>query len=236
MRIPLVIPFMLAAWSMGCAAGRKPDSTVSATTALTGYPSLPSAAVATNEQGQALTVGLDAANHFSLELPRDHRYRIALALADREIPIVFARGSGRFGSSFSIVSGGAHVELGSLRYVASMQGGTMQVVTGTNGSMVSIGSSAQTGECVDGKVAGTETLCVDDERKVSCGDGSQSKESASESCDEPSRAACTDTETADATGADHEASIAETNPPDRVDGCDDGENDDNVEQSGEHED
>ena len=214
MRIPLIITCTLVAWSAGCAASKKPDSTVTATAALTGYPATPSAAVATDEQGRVLTGGLDATGRFSLRLPRGHRYRITLALADREIPVVFARGSGQFGSSFSIVSGGAHVDLGALRYVASMQGGSMQVATGgTAGPMVSIGSSAQTGECVDGKVAGSETLCVDDDRKVSCDDGSESGESEIESCDEPSQTACTDSVAADAPGADHEASVAENNPP-----------------------
>jgi hypothetical protein len=115
-----------------------------------------------------------------------------------------------------------------------MQSGSMQVVTA--GGMVSIGASAQTGECVDGEVAGTATLCVDDDRKVSCDDGSQSGEAESESCDEPNQTACADTETADVTGSDHEASVAANNPPDRVDGCDEEEDGDNVEQTGEHED
>jgi hypothetical protein len=202
---------------------------------LAGYPVTPSAALATNEQGGAITAPIDKTGGFTFTLPRGHRYHIGLALPDRDVPVVYARGSGRFGNAFSIVSGGAHVDLGSLRYVASMQSGSMQVVTGVGALMVSIGASAQTGECVDGKVAGTNTLCVDDARKVSCDDGSQSDESESESCDEPNQTACADTETVDTTGADHEASVAANNPPDRVDGCDEGD-DDNVEQTGEHED
>src|SRR5258707_203111 len=158
MRIHLTIPTILAVLSVGCAASKKPNSTVTATAALTGYPAAPTAGMATNEQGQVWTGGIDTSGRFSLTLPRGHRYRIALALADREVPVVFARGSGRFGNSFSIVSGGAKVELGALQYLASMQAGSMLVTTGTPGSMVVIGSSAQTGQCVDGKVAGTQTL------------------------------------------------------------------------------
>src|SRR5262249_37270960 len=116
MRNPFVIScFLVTCWA-GCGASKKPNSTVSAAAALDSYPARPSAAAAIDERGQAVTSGIDTAGHFSLTLPRDHRYRIALALADREVPVVFARGSGRFGTSFSIVSGGAQVDLGSLRY------------------------------------------------------------------------------------------------------------------------
>jgi hypothetical protein len=46
-------------------------------------------------------------------------------------------------------------------------------------------------------VAGTDTLCVDDDRKVTCDDGSESGEAETESCDEPNQVACADTEAAD---------------------------------------
>jgi hypothetical protein len=216
---------------LGCGTSKNPNSTVTATAALTGYPSAPSAGMAIDEHGKTSTSGLNSAGRFSLLLPKGHRYHLAVALSDREVPVVFARGSGRFGGAFSIASGGAKVDLGALRYLPSMLQGSMQVATGSS-TMVTIGTSAQSGECVDGKVAGATTLCVDDDRNVSCDDGSASGEAETETCDEPSQTACSDSEAADSPASDHEASVAEHNPPDRVDGCEEEDDD----QDGEHED
>ena len=189
-------------FALASACGKKaaaPETTLSGTAALTSYPSAPSAVLATDESGRSIRTSLGAAGAFSLTLPAGHKYKISVATAKGNVPLVFPRTGGALDGAFSVKSKGANVALGSVRYLARAP------VTGF--TMATSPAGASGANCEN---------CADDHQDVSCEDGSQGHDDAESSA----------AEAVDQADANQEMSVADHNAPDGVNGCDDNESND----------
>ena len=82
----------------GCAASSKSESTVSGTLALQGFPSAPTHVAATDERGVVRRAPVGTDGHFSVTVPKGHRYVLSID----GVPVVFPRTSGQLDRSFAI--------------------------------------------------------------------------------------------------------------------------------------
>jgi hypothetical protein len=182
------------------------------------FPGGPTGVQATNEQGTAVQVLLSANAAFRLSLLRGHTYRLSVVDAKTATPILFPRAGGTLDNSFHVSGGGAIVDLGSVRYLASAPAGGFTVMGGTSGgtvSTMSVGttSTAPPAECVDGTVQGTSQACADDDAVEQCGDVSSDGE-CENGVDTTTGAACTDPpEPTSGTSNDSSSGAVDPNAP-----------------------
>ena len=217
----------------GCSqsTASKTTSTLNGTAALSTFPSSPVSAVATDEAGRAVAAPVGADGHFALTLTKGHNYVVSFAGAGGDIPVVWPRTSGKLHRSFHLSTGGARLDVGSVRYFASAPESGFHVSAGPSPTTSTGGPDE---ECVDGVLAGTTTPCVDDDGKVTCDDGEEVDEGNDGECengiDARTGAACTDppesTDEADPLAA---MAVPDRSVPNDVSGCkedgEDGESD-----------
>lgn len=210
---------LAAAAAVGCG---KSDTThpvttsnVSGTLSLGSFPTAPMQLVARNEAGAATTIAVGADGRFEAVLGKDHSYRLAVVSTNGEVPVVFPRTNGKLDTNFSVGSGNAKFEMGTVRYLTTAP---------TTGFKMAGG---EVGECVDGHTQGSGEQCADDDDKVSCvegpeGDGDGECQNGK---DVKTGAACTDADEPDVEAADDQPmAVPDHNPPQSVDGCkDDGD-------------
>jgi hypothetical protein len=219
---------VLAAVGCSQSTASKATSTLDGTAALATFPASPVSAVATDETGRAVAAPVGADGHFSLTLTKGHHYAVSFAGAGGDIPVVWPRASGKLNASFRLSTGGARLDIGSVRYFASAPEGGFHVSAGAPATS----TSGPDEECVDGVIAGTTTPCVDDDGKTTCDDGQEVDDDGEceNGVDARTGAACTDppesTGVADPTTA---MAIPDRSVPDDVSGCSEEEDDDDGE-------
>jgi hypothetical protein len=226
------VVFVLAVVGSGCGQSpSKTTSTISGTAALGTFPSAPLSALATDEGGRAVSAPIASDGRFSLTLAKGHTYRMSFAAAN-DVPIVLPRSTGKLKIAFHLSTGGAHADLGSVRYFANAPAGGFHIST-TPATPPSSSAPGSDTECVDGVVAGTALPCVDDDGKVECDDGSEVDDGDGECIDgkdAKTGVACTDPpESGDELDPTSAMAIPEKNVPEDVGGCaegEDGESDD----------
>jgi hypothetical protein len=219
--------FICVLAAAGCGStSSKTTSTLNGTAALSTFPASPVSAVATDESGHAVASAVGADGHFSLTLTKGHHYAVSFAGAGGDILVVWPRASGKLNTSFRLSTGGAHLDIGSVRYFASAPEGGFHVSAGA--PPTSTGGPDE--ECVDGVLAGTTTPCIDDDGKTTCDDGEEVDDGDGEcenGVDARTGAACTDppeaTSVADPTTA---MAVPDRSVPDHVSGCSEEEDDD----------
>jgi hypothetical protein len=225
MRKHSTVSLLCVLLGMGCSqSASKTTSTLSGTAALSTFPAAPVAATAIDETGRAVAAPVGPDGHFTFTLTKGHLYTLSLASTDAEVPVVLPRASGALRLSFRLSTGGARLDLGSVRYFASAPQGGFHISTAP-----ATAGSGPDEECVDGLLAGTSTPCVDDDGKVTCDDGAEVDDGDGE-CengkDARTGAPCTDPPESGAV-ADPSSAIAvpDRTVPDDVSGCseDDGE-------------
>lgn len=209
----------------GCSQGAsKTTSTVGGTAALGTFPSAPISAIATDEAAHAQSAPIAADGRFSLTLTKGHTYRLSFAAAN-DVPIVLPRSSGKLKAAFHLSTGGALVNLGSVRYFESAPAGGFHV--STKPATGSSGATGNDGECVDGILAGTTSPCVDDDGKVQCDDGTEVDDGDGECIDgkdAKTGATCTDPpESGDDADPASAMAVPDKDVPDDVGGCAEGE-------------
>ncbi|AKU94876.1 hypothetical protein AKJ09_01540 [Labilithrix luteola] len=212
----------LAACSSSEPSSNVGTSTVQGKLTVASFPTAPTAVDAIDEAGNRAhsPVGTDGA--FALQLAKGHSYRLVVVSA-KEVPFVFPR-STRLDTSFRVSTGGGVVSLGSVRHWDSLPSGGFKVLSASTSSSSPDGQEGQDGECVDGKLQGTDTPCADDDNQTECKDGSQAVSSDGE-CENGKDAvtgqACTDTDTAGDDAADpaQPMAVPDKNAPDDVSGC-----------------
>ena len=228
--------FSLTGWLIvACSESSAPDKTSSfqGSLALETFPHPPDAVLATNEAGSTVQTSVANTGDFRMELPRDHRYTLEVGSGAERVTVVFPRTSG-LTSKFAVSSGAAVVSLGQIRYLSSAPGPgfflkSAHVMVGADAADVAQG---QLGDCVNGLLAGSGAICVDDAGDVACeGDGSDGDGECKNGVDTATGLACTDpVESSDGdgeckNGVDSTTGLACTDPPDASDGdgeCQDG--------------
>jgi hypothetical protein len=200
------------------------------------FPARPTALDAVDERGVHVRSMLDTNAGFSLVLTKGHTYRLSVVGGSSSLPVVFPRTAGTLDSTFRISGGGAVVDLGKVRYLASVPAGGITAVGTASAALVSAdagGQSGEVGECVDGTLLGTSTPCVDDDAKMTCDDGEGEETSGTEKADLGEKAGVIEDGKPDGEEADDVVdpnaplAVPEHNAPADVAGCDvEGEHED----------
>lgn len=204
--------------SIGCASKPTPSvgpTMLQGTAALSSYPSTPRTVVATDESGRASRTAIAPDGSFTLALRRAHTYRVDVITDKGTVPMVFPRTSGKVTTTFALKSDGARLSLGAVRYVLRTQPLTLKTrVTKTTTLAIRSESGKSEDNCEN---------CGSDDQDVSCEDGSHGRGEGSDAMERGNNEA----------GGAGEASIAERNVPESVDGCGVDENDDDHQNEGE---
>lgn len=212
--------------ALAACSGSEPSSSASTSTvqgklSVASFPTTPTAVDAIDETGARTHSPLGSDGAFALQLAKGHSYRLVVVGAN-EVPVVFPR-STRLDTNFHISTAGGVVSLGSVRHWDSVPTGGFKVLSASTASNQDA-KDGEVGECVDGKLQGTETPCADDDNQTECQDGSQGANADGE-CENGKDAvtgqACTDTDTADDEAADpaQPMAVPDKNAPDNVSGC-----------------
>jgi hypothetical protein len=183
-----------------------------------------------------------ANGEFRLEVLGRESYRFTVVRGDgSSVPLLFPRAGGAT-NEWLAVSGGTTFDFGYLRYIAPFQATTVEVSTrsSTSGGLGTEGEH----ECEDGIDPNTGASCVEenDEAESCEGDDEEGEHEDEDERDEDdiecengvdarTGLACED-EDDDHVESSEEAALPDHVPPSGVGSCDD---DDNVEQEGEHE-
>jgi hypothetical protein len=235
MRLSVLIPFLLL--GVG-ACGRAPSttttpapSTVSGSAALSSFPAAPSSVTATDESGRSVRSAVAADGRFSLALAKGHTYKLAVTTPKGDVPLVFPRTTGKLKRTFALLSDGAAVQLGSVRYLGKAPVGGFHVMSVR--SATADGGAAPDG--ASGEVADIqETKCEGGGAEEK---GAEKSAPESESAPEAPEAKADATPGADASeeaDANSEMAVGDQNAPDQVAGCSGGADGDNLQQEGEH--
>lgn len=188
-------------------------STLQGTAALSSYPAMPRSIQATDETGRITRADIAADGSFTVELRRAHTYRVDVVTDRGAVPLVFPRTSGKVTTTFALKSDGARLTLGQVRYTLRTTAVPVEarITKAFTIRTASLGGAGEEGNCEN---------CGDDNQEVACEDGSHGNGQSSDDMEG----------TDDEAGSHGEASIAEHNVPENVDGCgdhqDDGENND----------
>ena len=212
-----LVPFfaLSCTLSLGFGCAKKTVSTTSVITgsaALASFPTRPSAVEAIDEAGHTTRVDVAADGRFTLTLSKGHKYRIAIVTGPTGTPLIFPRPGGSLDLSFKVQSGGAHVNLGAVRFLPVAPSTGFKILTtpaatcsGGDGECAQEGNNVS---CDEGEGGGGDGECVDGK-------------------DLETGKACTDGDTAsDEADPTKPLAVADHNAPQEISGCDDGEEND----------
>jgi hypothetical protein len=222
---------LAAVAAVGCAAKTTapPGPTaISGSAALSTFPKGATGVAATDEAGHTSSVALASDGRFTLSLPKGHTYKLAFMTGTGAVPLVFPRHTGKLDASFNLKTDGAAVRLGTVHYLAAAPAAGFKVL-----ASMPTQATQQGGDCVD---------CVNDDQQTTCEksdgtDDGEAKSSEGEAKKAPESSSGTgETDNAEQADPNQEMAVGDQNAPDQVDGCGggDGQNGDNVEQTGEH--
>ncbi len=103
----------LAATALACSSASDPaPSAVTGTVVPAGFQATPETVVATDEAGAQTTAALASDGSFTLTLPSNHVYTLAVTGGGKSEPVGFPRADGRLDANFRLAAAGAALSLG----------------------------------------------------------------------------------------------------------------------------
>ncbi|MFO0760711.1 MAG: hypothetical protein U0359_29805 [Byssovorax sp.] len=147
----------------GCGT-QSTTSTVTGTIAQATFPAALTQVTVTDDQGGSTIAPVDASGAFSLTLEQGKSYRVLLSADGKGVPLVVKSDAGRLQTTVSITTGGATVDLGSVRYWPGSTAPRSNVV------VPSTTPDTSSASCVNGVIDGTAEPCASGEAAVMCED------------------------------------------------------------------
>jgi len=154
---------LAAVSSSGCSGAPAPtSSTLTGSVAQASFPKAVSAITVKSDAGKTSTVAVGADGRFSITLEKGAGYQLFLGADGKSIPIVLKSDQARLQTRVHVKSGGASLNIGSVRYWGGASTSESKVITGP-----ATGAKS----CVSGVFANTSQPCANGASAAVCGEG-----------------------------------------------------------------
>ena len=154
---------LAAVSSAGCSGASAPTtSTLAGSVAQGSFPKAVSAITVKSDTGKTSTIAVGADGRFSVTLEKGAGYQLFLGADGKSIPIVLKSDQARLQTQVHVKSGGASLNIGSVRYWGGASTSEAKVITGP-----ATGAKS----CVGGVFANTSQPCAGGTSTAVCGEG-----------------------------------------------------------------
>jgi hypothetical protein len=173
-RLIAAICSLAAVASGGCSGAAAPTaSTITGSVAQASFPKPVSAITVKSDAGKTSTVAVGADGRFSVTLEKGAGYQLFLGADGKSMPIVLKSDQTRLQTQVHVKSGGASLNIGSVRYWNGGSTAEAKVIT-----------PASPGSCVNGVFANSTQPCASGVAAATCSEEGDDEESDDDGADE----------------------------------------------------